>query len=149
MKAIIPSVALVFVVAVTTSVSAAASEIEFRLVVNCAPGLRHFAGAKNGQEDLCVAPTVIVGDEDILTVKAVHDKYARRIEFTYDDAARAKMSAFTEENIGHRIALIANGKLLTAPIIMLPITGSSFEVEAPDETETAILKQFQNRTVAK
>jgi len=45
------------------------------------------------------------------------------IEFELTPKGRDQFASLTQENVGHKIAFVINGKVITAPVVMDPIQG--------------------------
>jgi len=65
------------------------------------------------------------------------------INFKFDSVGARKFAQVTEQNVGHRFAVVLDGKVVTAPVIREPITGGSGQISgnftAQDATDTAML----------
>jgi len=77
-------------------------------------------------------------------------QYGVEIKFTQEGAAKLKQ--ITQENIKRRLAIVLNGNVLTAPIILEPITGGVVQVSGQytkEQTEEIAAKINQSLTVNK
>jgi preprotein translocase subunit SecD len=123
---------------------------EVRLVVECTGGLTAFPleapDAIRATELLCVSPDTILTQEDVVKVAKVKRDYFERpvLEITYGKAAQARMFQVTREFIGHRMAIMTNGKMLSAPVIMSPIPGTTVMVSGPTEDIDQLLIDLTN-----
>jgi preprotein translocase subunit SecD len=52
-----------------------------------------------------------------------------------DSAGRATFARITEENVNHRLAIVLDGKVLTAPFILSPIRGGQLQISASGLTQ--------------
>jgi preprotein translocase subunit SecD len=50
------------------------------------------------------------------------------IKFRLTPEAGRRFAALTTQNVGHRLAVIVKGQVLTAPVVMAPILGGSGEI---------------------
>jgi preprotein translocase subunit SecD len=50
------------------------------------------------------------------------------VDFTLTSEGRERLAAVTRQNIGKRLALLANGKVLWAPMVRDPITGGKGQI---------------------
>ena len=128
--------------------AANSSGVEFRLVVECKPGLTRYMTPEGKQ--ICVSQDMIIDGADILFAKSAHDKFSEEVLFTFGKTAQARLSDATSNHVGGRIAIINKGILVAAPFIITPIRGQEMDVRAADQkTADDILKQFQDRTLVK
>lgn len=131
-------------------VSAQASNVEFRLVVECAPGLAQYSPIFSDNKIICVAPDTIMTGANIILARAVHSKFSdNKVDLTFDRNAQIRVSEVTENHVGGQIAMLSDGKLITAAVIMEPIRGGTIEFDFPPKDRDAILRQFQDRTLVK
>jgi preprotein translocase subunit SecD len=130
----IASVAVLMSFSSFAVIAAPVENFEVRLVVECARGMATFEFESQDEtkpaERLCVSPDVIMNHQDVVKVaKTQRDKYEGPIlVITYSNAAKARMFQTTNESVGHRIAIMAHGKVLLAPVILDPISGNSIIV---------------------
>jgi SecD/SecF fusion protein len=65
------------------------------------------------------------------------------VNFKFDSVGARKFAQVTEQNVGHRFAVVLDGKVVTAPNIREPITGGSGQISgnftAQDAADTALL----------
>jgi SecD/SecF fusion protein len=65
------------------------------------------------------------------------------VKFEFDSAGARKMAQLTQQNIGHRFAVVLDDKVITAPVIRGAITGGSGEITgnftAQDASDLALL----------
>jgi SecD/SecF fusion protein len=65
------------------------------------------------------------------------------VNFKFDSVGARKFAQVTEQNVGHRFAVVLDGKVVTAPSIREPITGGSGQISgnftAQDAADTALL----------
>src|SRR5690606_13176243 len=50
------------------------------------------------------------------------------VQFRLDDEGARQFAAMTRANVGRQLAVVLDGKVLTAPVIRTPITGGSGEI---------------------
>jgi SecD/SecF fusion protein len=50
------------------------------------------------------------------------------INFKFDSVGARKFAQITEQNVGHRFAVVLDGRVITAPVIREPITGGSGQI---------------------
>ena len=50
------------------------------------------------------------------------------IRFEFNDEGRRRLADYTTANVGRRVAFVANGEILAAPVIRDPMTGGKAEI---------------------
>ena len=129
---------------------AIASEVELHLVVDCMPGQKQFAPIFSDRKPICIAPSVIADDRDIVFAKPYSSKYSGgQVLLTLDEAAKKRLAEVTENNVMRQIAVLSEGKLVAAAVIFEPIRGGELVINAPDDVANRLLKIFQDRTLVK
>ncbi|HZQ41039.1 MAG TPA: hypothetical protein VFA87_09600 [Rhizomicrobium sp.] len=151
MKIAIAAAVTVFMSALPFAVNAApVANFEVRLVVECVRGMAAFEletkDATKTPERLCVSPDVILSQADVVKVmKTQRDKYEGPIlAITYGEAAQARVSQITRESVGHRMAIMTKGRVLSAPVILQPLLGTSLVVSGQTEDIDQLLKDLTN-----
>jgi len=65
------------------------------------------------------------------------------VNFRFDSTGARKFAQVTEQNVGHRFAIVLDNKVITAPVIREPITGGSGQIEgsftAQDASDLSVL----------
>ena len=76
-------------------------------------------------------------DGDALAEAHVNTSHDRKpvIEFTLTSSARNQFAEMTRNNIGHRLAVVVNGRVITAPIVMEPMLGGRGQITGDFTTE--------------
>jgi preprotein translocase subunit SecD len=117
-----------------------------RLVVECERGMQAFdlEIGNTPAEHLCVSPDVIISQSDVVKVMKVEELYSERVAITYGQAAQARVSQVTREFIGHRMAIMINGNVISAPVILSPILGDTIEVTGPADAMDQLLRDLTN-----
>ena len=67
------------------------------------------------------------------------------IAFTFTPNAAVQFQALTRENVGHRIAIVVNNQIISAPVIREPIVSGSGEIDgnfATEEDARAVVAQM-------
>jgi len=100
-------------------------------VVDCAPGATPVPYRHQGvQDDLCLSPDIIVSRADIIVAELIHTGYgteAARISISNDAVGR--LTAATTANTGKRFAILYDGRIVSAPMVVEPITGNQLEID--------------------
>ncbi len=83
---------------------------------------------------------VIVGGDQLDGAKADYDERGQAVvAFSFKPLGAKKFGAATRENVGERLAIVLDGKVISAPVINSPITGGkgiitgNFTVESASE----------------
>jgi preprotein translocase subunit SecD len=126
-----------------------ASDVEFRLVAECVQGLQHYPSPFSDGKTLCVSSSAIITDANIVQVKPGHNKVSGTIEFEFDVTGQSKLASATEGHVGGQIALISEGKLVTAAVILSPLKARTLEMTLPDKGRELVLRVFQDRKLVK
>lgn len=111
------------------------AKMTFRLVHRdadrLAPGSRPPAGTEwleNNDEGGTVLPVykqILISGENLMDAQLAFDQdYGRpQVSFRFDAAGSRKFASFTAKNIGRRMAIVLDGKVLSAPVIQTMIPG--------------------------
>jgi beta-lactamase regulating signal transducer with metallopeptidase domain len=59
------------------------------------------------------------------------------VEFTFTPKAAEQFHELTRDNVGHRIAVVVNNRIITAPLLKEPILGDRVEIDARFASEAA------------
>ena len=87
--------------------------------------------------DLNVEPTILIDQTALKSAKEVNHKIKQVtgqelkipvIEVTFSAAGRKEFARVTGENLGRKLAIIINGRVLCAPTIRAAITGGKAEI---------------------
>jgi preprotein translocase subunit SecD len=124
------------------------ARFEVRLVVECARGMQAFDleadDATQSTQHLCVSPDVIMTQTDVVKVVKAKNNHGGAIGITYGQAAQARISQATHEFIGHRMAIMASEKMISAPVILTPITGDTLYVTGSADGIDLLLRDLTN-----
>ncbi|HYW45652.1 MAG TPA: hypothetical protein VE959_22500 [Bryobacteraceae bacterium] len=89
-------------------------------------------------EKFCLQQEAIVDQADVRSAEVASDPNGPRVRLTLTDAGSQKLLETTRKNIGNRIGVVLNGRLLAAPVIRaaisngIPISGRFTEQERND-----------------
>ena len=119
------------VLAFAAGAAPAVKPFELRLVVDCgAAGATPVAYLhQNTREALCLSPDLILSRADVVGAELVQTGYgdeAARISISGDAVSR--LSAATAANTGKRFAVVYDGHIVSAPVLMEPIAGNQLEI---------------------
>jgi SecD/SecF fusion protein len=102
--------------------------------------------SRSGQtEPILVKRKIEVSGENLTHASAATDQQTGGwvVNFKFDSVGARKFAQVTEQNVGHRFAIVLDNKVITAPNIREPITGGSGQISgnftAEDATNLAIL----------
>ena len=110
---------------------ACAASVEFRAAeTDARPGLTPMTPAQGGVA-VYVDADVLLSNADIAAAKVGIDRttkgYVVRILFTPEGGQ--KLAVVTKEHVGHLLAIVIDGQLLSAPKIEEPITSNEADIE--------------------
>jgi preprotein translocase subunit SecD len=132
--------ALLLVLLLPAPALADGASFEMRVVVPCGGGdTQHLA--PDG-EQLCFAPDVIADRSNLERVGKKGGPYGPVLDFQLDAAGTGRLKAVTTAMIPteSRIAILYDGKVMSAPHIMGPIADGSGEIAGldPDALKAAV-----------
>lgn len=70
-----------------------------------------------------VSPDPEFNERDVATARAFHGEAGSFVEVTFRPDAARRLARVTGENIGQQLAIVVDGKLISAPVIRDPIDG--------------------------
>jgi hypothetical protein len=90
-------------------------------------------------EDIWVNPEPVVTGDMVADATATEDKFTKQpvVQFRLTDEGRSRFAAATRLHVGKRIAIIVDGTVIEAPIILDPITGGAVKITGKFTTESA------------
>ncbi len=81
---------------------------------------------------------VVVGGESLEDARASYDENGRpAVSFSFKSAGAKKFGNATRENVGRRLAIVLDGKVISAPTINSPITGGKGIITGNFTVQTA------------
>lgn len=86
------------------------------------------AVALNDTTTILTSTTPLVGTGDITGATASQAEAGWVLNFTVTDAAATRVREFTTQNVGRRLALVADGKVKGTPRIAGAIVGNSYQI---------------------
>jgi preprotein translocase subunit SecD len=131
MKFVIPLLSLLFVV---SSLRAAEPAMEMRLVVT--EDTKGAIARELQGETLWLDHEVAFSSADVQDAYAVTQRGMWLIVLKFTEAGGVKFGKFTGAHVGSRLAILGEGKLLSAPNLREAITGGSAEISG-NFSETA------------
>ena len=88
---------------------------------------------------------VLITNDDISFALVVSLQGRSMVELTFTEAGSQKLAQLTQDNIGKRVGMLIDGKLVTAPIIRAPllegtaVINGDFSDEEADRIATGIM----------
>ena len=112
-------------------------EIEFRLAESePASGLTEATYGPTGESVFVHAEAVLTNEH--VESAVVSTRQGRSVvEITLTDGGSERLARFTREHVGKYMAMLLDGKLLSAPIIRAPITGNRAVIDGGFSEEEA------------
>ena len=99
--------------------------------------------AGGGQSELVVRKRVEVGGENLVDAQPTYQQNEPVVSFRFDSAGAREFGAVTREHVGELLAIVLDGKVISAPRIREPILGGSGVISgsftAQSANELAIL----------
>jgi preprotein translocase subunit SecD len=138
--------AAAFVVLGIGPAKAAQPDIEIHGVVDCAHNTAPRQTDPNTHQDICVAPTSIVGGSDVTGVQAAATRAGNdALEVTLSEKASSTLLHYTMAHVGQKIAVLVDGKLVNAPVVLEPLMGRQFQISGLSKGEiTALVERFKD-----
>ena len=106
------------------------ANLSFRLVsetedTSLAPNLLTF---ENNEDQLNISKRVILSGDNLINAKPTIDNQNNQtvVSFTFDRVGAKKFGRATTDNVGKRIAIILDNKIISAPVIQEPILGGQW-----------------------
>jgi preprotein translocase subunit SecD len=122
----------IFLVAMALYASAARAAnkpyVEFYAVVGCASGgavPRHNPALGL---DVCISPRHLLGGADVVGLALVDQPAGEALGIKLGPAGATALYHFSRENIGHQMAILIDGKLVSAPVIQSVLQGDRISV---------------------
>ena len=97
-------------------------QVEFRLAYNKPKQGATMMIVPGIEKKVYVDPYPVLTRMDIASATVVEDPAGLGLEFIFTPVGSARLYEVTSQNVGNRLALFINGKLVAAPIIREPIT---------------------------
>lgn len=120
-------------------------DIEIHAVADCADSIAPPQRDPQSHQEICVAPTMIVGGPDVIGVR---DVTAQRgpdvLEVDLSEKASSMLFRYTSSRVRQRIAVLIDGKLIDAPIVLQPLMSRRLSIPGLSKQEiAAIVEHFK------
>ena len=85
---------------------------------------------ENAEDKLSVSKRIILSGDNLINAKPVFDNQTNQaaVSFTFDRVGAKKFGRVTTDNIGKRLAIILDGKIISAPSIREAILGGNGQI---------------------
>jgi preprotein translocase subunit SecD len=96
------------------------ASVEFYVAeADAAAGLKQAKVEGGSDEPIYLHAAPVLARDDIAQTRVVVDDFSKRpvIDITFTKRGQAKMGKATEENMGKRLAIVVDGKVISAPFI--------------------------------
>ena len=106
------------------------ANLTFRLVSNEDTFGTELMSLENSSEELSISKRVIVSGDNLLNAKPAHDNRSNQalVNFSFDRVGAKKFGRATTDNVGKRLAIILDNKIISAPVINEPILGGNGQI---------------------
>lgn len=108
----------------------------------------HSQRAKVGR--MLLEPELVVSSNMVADAHtAVDQQHQRIVRFRLTSEGASRLAAATHDNVGRRLAILVNGKVVFAPVIRAQITGGVGEISGnftPTEADTLVAAILQGRS---
>jgi preprotein translocase subunit SecD len=98
---------------------------------------------------LALDPEIQFSGKDFVLIASAHggdDLKTPSLNLNFTPEAKARFTAFTTQRTGRRLAIVIDGKVVTAPKILHPITTGLFEITGSSEAD---VQEMYRRIVSK
>ena len=106
------------------------ANLTFRLVSDEDAFGTELMSFENSSEELTISKRVIVSGDNLLNAKPAHDNRSNQalVNFSFDRVGAKKFGRATTDNVGKRLAIILDNKIISAPVINEPILGGNGQI---------------------
>ena len=100
------------------------ANLTFRLVTNEIDEFgSEILSYENSDDKISISKRVIVSGDNLINAQPKHDRQTNQavVSFTFDRSGSKKFGRVTSENVGRRIAIVLDNKIISAPVVQEPI----------------------------
>ena len=101
------------------------------------PGTRLLPSADARESMLPIRKSVVVSGEDLVDAQPSFQNGQPVVTFRFNPLGGRKFSKITQENVSKRLAIVLDGKVISAPVIREPILGGSGIISGRFTTQEA------------
>jgi preprotein translocase subunit SecD len=124
--------AAAFVALAVPAIAAQPALLEARAIIDCKPGAKTYTLDTGGVMQLvCLSPDLVFDQSDILDSAVGHTAYGTDVvRITLGPSGTDRLGAATADLAARhgRMAIVYDGKLVSAPMVMDPIKGNRTEI---------------------
>ena len=123
-------------------------DIEIHPVIDCSRTNMASQPDPDTGRPLCISPGMIVSGEDIVEVSDSTDPRGKDVLLLkMSDKATINFARFTKEWVGKRAAILIDGKLVSAPLVLEPILGGIVQVSGLSKASVAnLVERFKENS---
>ncbi len=94
---------------------------------------------ENSETKLNISKRVIVSGDNLVNAKPTFDNQSNQaiVSFTFDRVGSKKFGLATSQNVGRKLAIILDNKIISAPVIREPILGGSGQISGDFTLQSA------------
>ena len=94
---------------------------------------------ENSQDQLSVSKRIILSGDNLINAQPSLDQQSNQavVNFTFDRAGSKKFGRATSNNVGKRLAIILDNKIISAPVVREPILGGNGQISGDFTFQTA------------
>ena len=91
------------------------------------------------EEQMKISKRVIISGDNLINAQPQLDRQSNQavVSFTFDRAGSKKFGRATSDNVGKRLAIILDNKIISAPVIREPILGGNGQISGEFTFQTA------------
>ncbi len=106
------------------------ANLTFRLVSDEDAFGTELMSFESSSDELSISKRVIVSGDNLLNAKPAHDNRSNQalVNFSFDRVGAKKFGRATTDNVGKRLAIILDNKIISAPVINEPILGGNGQI---------------------
>jgi len=85
---------------------------------------------EDSENQLNVSKRILVSGDNLINAQPSFDRQNNQavVNFTFDRSGTKKFARSTTDNVGKRIAIILDGKIISAPVVQEPIVGGNGQI---------------------
>ena len=94
---------------------------------------------ENSDDKLNISKRIVVSGDNLINAQPFHDNQMNQtvVNFTFDRSGSKKFARATTNNVGKRLAIILDNKIISAPVVREPIVGGSGQISGDFTFQTA------------
>ncbi len=94
---------------------------------------------ENSDEKLNVSKRIVLSGDNLINAQPFYDKQTNQtvVNFTFDRSGSKKFARTTTNNVGRRLAIILDNKIISAPVVREAIVGGNGQISGDFTFQTA------------